>query len=827
MFKGRPSTGSGGDPDAITPVITPGSRGAVVPPSERSIGQRAIKHSVESEENYARNVQERRNVIKNTKKRLFVCCDGTWKNAPNNASRLTNVARFARAVDRYSAEDDKTVPQLTYYCGGVGSHSALGGVTKKYFGATGAGLEEIILSSYNFLSNNYNFEEDREDDDDIILIGYSRGAFAVRCLADLISQIGLLRRKNLIFLSDLFKKWMETKDIDGRAAMKQNVLSCPLLSIPVKIAFLGEWDPVSAVGHTRWSKRFSFVKHMVPAEVEYVYTAIAIHERRASFEPMIFRKTAPESKTEITQCAFIGCHGDVGGGSRDAALSTVSLLWMVSKVRRVCGAEFDSGALFQMIQPLRPKEQRSSPQVKGINLIYSEGAINESLKKIWVPLEILNRGIFYGWTRKILEQVPSEEEPSAQASPQSQPRDDNPSATFKIHNTVKELYLTHYELKPGWLERVSSRGPTPKVATMATDDMNPYECDLWEEWSKQQSNWNPDGKTEGEILNSWLTQIGEWSEALITSWTKKISKGNPSELQDTQNKAQKIQVCQILEMCFLVSALEGADDGDAREGAGGPQNPLDREHKVEVTHTETHTRAPYLFSILCVFFRWACNRPRVQQEQVELVLANESSSSEAEDPAASIKRRLRGVVSAAVESLDSLAQRHFKSKSVDDYLDDYWDGIRRLEGDVERFKEAGDGIQLQSSASDLRDGVLERISQIPLVVTNGTEKSELTKKQGQREILGFLVDYITNGDVGISGVYQNLQGHFSIAEVEIKKYAAPRRYKREEALRAASAVRRIAAVIALITMAPETSQNDITRALLPKGFELPQKESVR
>jgi hypothetical protein len=79
------------------------------------------------------------------KKRLFVCCDGTWKNASGRsaAAPLTNVARFARAINRFGVNiDDPTSPvaQIVYYSGGVGSQSVLlSGWDSIYSGITGAG----------------------------------------------------------------------------------------------------------------------------------------------------------------------------------------------------------------------------------------------------------------------------------------------------------------------------------------------------------------------------------------------------------------------------------------------------------------------------------------------------------------------------------------------------------------------------------------------------------------------------------------------------------------------------------------------------------------
>ncbi|ETI28542.1 hypothetical protein G647_00992 [Cladophialophora carrionii CBS 160.54] len=64
------------------------------------------------------------------KKRLFVCCNGTWKNASGTAKLLTNVARFARAVDRYGIHTEfsaSAITQVIYYSGGVRDTVRAGG----------------------------------------------------------------------------------------------------------------------------------------------------------------------------------------------------------------------------------------------------------------------------------------------------------------------------------------------------------------------------------------------------------------------------------------------------------------------------------------------------------------------------------------------------------------------------------------------------------------------------------------------------------------------------------------------------------------------------
>ena len=52
------------------------------------------------------------------KKKIVVCCDGTWNNADLPSQNLTNVYRIARCV-KAMGEDGS--PQIVYYRSGVGT----------------------------------------------------------------------------------------------------------------------------------------------------------------------------------------------------------------------------------------------------------------------------------------------------------------------------------------------------------------------------------------------------------------------------------------------------------------------------------------------------------------------------------------------------------------------------------------------------------------------------------------------------------------------------------------------------------------------------------
>ena len=127
-------------------------------------------------------------------KNIVVCCDGTGNEISENISNVLKLYRTLRKTN-------KTEPhQVAFYDPGVGTLARPNPWTKLQQDAiailglaTGYGLDDNVIAAYEFLISQY------EDDDDIYLFGFSRGAYAVRVLAGLIHKIGLLapQQRNL------------------------------------------------------------------------------------------------------------------------------------------------------------------------------------------------------------------------------------------------------------------------------------------------------------------------------------------------------------------------------------------------------------------------------------------------------------------------------------------------------------------------------------------------------------------------------------------------------------------------------------------------------
>ncbi|KNA97395.1 hypothetical protein FOXG_02113 [Fusarium oxysporum f. sp. lycopersici 4287] len=150
-----------------------------------------------------------------TIKRLIACCDGTWMDSDNGYEEAgllrkegslqipSNVTRISRCFEK-RCSDGKL--QVVNYESGVGTGSnVLDSITG---GAFGMGLAERMRETYSFLCSNY------MDGDEIILVGFSRGAFTVRSVAGMIGNLGLLTREGVEFFYPIFKDMQHWMDDD-------------------------------------------------------------------------------------------------------------------------------------------------------------------------------------------------------------------------------------------------------------------------------------------------------------------------------------------------------------------------------------------------------------------------------------------------------------------------------------------------------------------------------------------------------------------------------------------------------------------------------------
>jgi len=197
--------------------------------------------------------------------------------------------------------------------------------------------------------------------DEIILIGFSRGAYTIQCLARLINDVGIIHNASVNKeLPKIFDLWAAShspsEDVD-LANYCDRLTSNGQLQKGVEIKAYAAWDTVRSLGSfwPNWfgnsEKRFTFMDEKLPSNVVKGYHALALDERRYHFQPTIL---VPSKNDQLKQCWFRGSHSDIGGGGENSGLANISLCWMISQLRdavkfsqEACWYTTDAGSILR------------------------------------------------------------------------------------------------------------------------------------------------------------------------------------------------------------------------------------------------------------------------------------------------------------------------------------------------------------------------------------------------------------------------------------------------------------------------------------------------
>lgn len=207
---------------------------------------------------------------------------------------------------------------------------------------TGRGINGRIRRAYGFLADRY------RPGDRVFLLGYSRGAYAVRSLAGLIDRIGLLTRRRATpeMIAQAWRLYRD--DPDGRHARAFARRFC----VPeAEIVAVGVFDTVKALGVRlpvlagMTARAHAFHSHQLGDRVRHGFHALALDETRVAFTPVLW-DCPPGWQGHVEQVWFRGSHADVGGqlAGWDAArpLANIPLVWMLGRLES-CGLPLPAG----------------------------------------------------------------------------------------------------------------------------------------------------------------------------------------------------------------------------------------------------------------------------------------------------------------------------------------------------------------------------------------------------------------------------------------------------------------------------------------------------
>lgn len=282
-----------------------------------------------------------------------VCLDGTGqiRSQPNP----TNIALIFNAmggtiVDGGYGSFESSISvagrevQTGKYLPGVGTQGPR--LLNRLEQSVGAGIAEQIVRGYTFLSRSY------QAGDEIIVVGFSRGAAAARCLAGFVVGQGLLNPNNYdtqdkeaayVRAIGAWYQYRQGQPHLARAANLMNIagdLSRPVPSLAAtdfveveRIRAVAVFDTVSSMGVPRiepdgWiGYDFVLADTVLNSKVLNGFHALSADEDRANFFPTFWTP-----RINVTQVIFPGNHSDVGGGYAETALSDRALQWMLSKL---------------------------------------------------------------------------------------------------------------------------------------------------------------------------------------------------------------------------------------------------------------------------------------------------------------------------------------------------------------------------------------------------------------------------------------------------------------------------------------------------------------
>ena len=236
----------------------------------------------------------------------------------------TNAGLLFKLLDE--ARDPKQT--LLYYDAGIQGHSFWNWVRI----ASGLGIAHKIRDAYGMLARNYRLG------DRIFLFGYSRGAYAVRSVAGMMAQLGLLR-------ADCFDDDMLARAFghyERQTAPSQLVrFRHAYCHEAVKIDMIGVWDTVKALGlpYPLLSRlapmSTEFHNHRISPQVKSAYHALSLDETGRAFSPVLWKAPATWDG-HMQQVWFKGAHSDVGGQvetmPQARGLSNITLNWILDKV---------------------------------------------------------------------------------------------------------------------------------------------------------------------------------------------------------------------------------------------------------------------------------------------------------------------------------------------------------------------------------------------------------------------------------------------------------------------------------------------------------------
>jgi uncharacterized protein (DUF2235 family) len=270
--------------------------------------------------------------------RLIICVDGTWFGPDGISSvwagNVSNIFRIWCSIKEGEVEDDsgKKWRQEKVYIKGIDNLSNWG--LKLLSGAFGSGIEQQIKDAYRMC-----VERASQPEDEIFFFDFSRGAFVVRAVANLLAYMRLpgpsYSEKSF---DELYEHILDLyKDVrsgnDSRKGAHEYMVRC---RPHPRIHFIGVLDTVKAMDD---DGLYEFGLH---TSHRHCRQALALNETNTALAPELWMTKEGTADFELRRASrhhslqelwFLGRHGDLGGGNKQDGLALYPCQWLLSEAR--------------------------------------------------------------------------------------------------------------------------------------------------------------------------------------------------------------------------------------------------------------------------------------------------------------------------------------------------------------------------------------------------------------------------------------------------------------------------------------------------------------
>lgn len=291
-------------------------------------------------------------------KRIAIFCDGTWNNR-DKTEHDTNVARLREAV---SPVDPHGTPQIATYFAGVGRGAGNRKVSQlidKFGGAAfGWGLNRDLKLAFRYIAKHY------EPGDEIMLFGFSRGAYTARTLGGLIRAVGIPAKDQKHRINAAIDRYRNRSDAThpasessfrfrlgfapgvntGEKELQWRLRHGHAQGKRVYINYLGVWDTVGSLGVPNLlgavakivNRKYQFHDTKLSRSTRAGRHAVAIDDPVLVYKPTLWTNLSllnqghekGPADQPYQQRWFPGEHGTIGGSRAERQLSDLTLHWI-------------------------------------------------------------------------------------------------------------------------------------------------------------------------------------------------------------------------------------------------------------------------------------------------------------------------------------------------------------------------------------------------------------------------------------------------------------------------------------------------------------------